>query len=228
MSGRRVALGMAGAAALAAAALFASCGDGDGPNTCFDSNAFSYGFRPAADTTIVFHWPADRMPVRFYADTGGELRADVLASLTTWVNAFHCQEAYFQLVSDSTRADVVIRRSPNLPPVGGAVRSLGADSVGACVGRTDFLIDTTNHLTGPFRAWVVPLAAGDPVALAGCFRMTTTHEIGHTLGIFTHSSDPGDLMYSTPRRSTLSLDDRYTLQRLYHTATTVQPAPATR
>jgi len=213
--------------ALAAAALLAACGDGTKPNTCYDSNAFSYGFRPQADTTLVFHWPADRMPVRFYADTTGALRENVLAGLTAWVNAYHCQEASFQLVQDSTTADVIVRQAPFLPPVGAAM-TLDADSVGACVGRTDFQIDTARALTGPFRAWVVPQATADPVALAGCFRMVTTHELGHAIGIFTHSPDPGDLMYSTPRRGTLSPDDRYTLQRLYHTTPTVRPSPRAR
>lgn len=215
-------------AALAAAAVLAACGDGNRPNTCYDSNAFSYGFRPAADTTIVFRWPADRMPVRFYADTAGGLRDDLQASLTIWVNAFHCQEASFQLALDSTTADVIVRRAPSLPPTSAPAFSFGADSVGACAGRSDFEIDSTRALTGPFHAYIVPLAVGDPVALAGCFRMVTTHELGHTLGIFTHSPDPDDLMYATPRRGTLSPDDRYTLQRLYHTTPTVRPAPRSR
>ncbi len=164
------------------------------------------------------------MPVRFYADTTGALRTNVLAGLTTWVGAYHCDEASFQLWPDSTTADVIVRQVPLLPPAGAAM-TLAADSVGACVGRTDFQIDTARALTGPFRAWVVPLAAADPVALAGCYRMVTTHELGHTLGIFAHSSDPADLMYSAPRRGTLSPDDRYTFQLLYHTTPTVRPAP---
>jgi hypothetical protein len=228
VSARGPALRLGGfALALAGAALLAACGDGTKPNTCYDSNAFSYGFRPQADTTIVFRWPADRMPVRFYADTAGALRANVLAGLTAWVNAYHCDEARFQLVTDSTATDVIVRQVLLLPPAGAAM-TIAADSVGACVGRTDFGIDTTHALTGPFRAWVVPMAAADPVALAGCFRMVTTHEIGHALGIFTHSPDPGDLMYATPRRGTLSPNDRYTLQRLYHTIPTIRPAPRTR
>jgi predicted Zn-dependent protease len=215
------------ALALAVAALLAACGDGTKPNTCYDSNAFSYGFRPQADTTIVFRWPADRMPVRFYADTTSGLRANVLAGITAWVNAYHCNEASFALVQDSTTADVIVRQAPLLPPAGAAM-TLHADSVGACIGRTDFQIDSTHTLVGPFRAWVVPMAAADPTALAGCYRMVTTHEIGHTLGIFRHSPDPDDLMYPTPRRGTLSPDDRYTLQRLYHTTPNVLPAARTR
>ena len=32
---------------------------------------------------------------------------------------------------------------------------------------------------------------------------------------------------ATPRRATLSADDRYTLQSLYHTTPTIKPAPLT-
>jgi predicted Zn-dependent protease len=55
--------------------------------------------------------------------------------------------------------------------------------------------------------------------------MTTTHELGHAIGLLVHSTNPADIMYPTPRRSTLSADDRYTLQSLYHTTATIKPAP---
>jgi predicted Zn-dependent protease len=99
--------------------------------------------------------------------------------------------------------------------------------VGACTGRTDGTFDSTLTLNGPVRSYIAPLAAQDSVALSGCFRMTTTHELGHALGILAHSTSPGDIMYPTPHRSTLSLNDSYTLQLLYHTTATIKPAPLT-
>jgi hypothetical protein len=211
-------------AALAGSALLAACG-GTNPNTCYDSNAFSYGFALGGDSTLVFHWPADRMPVRYYAEPTGALVTNVHASLTTWVNAFHCQEAWFLLVTDSSRAEVIVRQVATLPPTDARSVVLAADSVGACSGLTHGYFDSTNTLTGPMRTYIAPLGVSDTAALAGCYRMVTTHELGHTLGIFAHSADPADLMYPTPRRSTLSPNDRYTLQRLYHTTPTIQPAP---
>ena len=213
-------------AALAAAVALA-CGDGNNPNTCFESNAFSYGFFVGGDTALVFRWPADRMPVRFYAEATGNLRSNVLAGLTTWVNGFRCQEAAFQLVSDSTAADVIVRQAAVLPPVASRAFVMAADSVGACGGRTDGTFDSTLTLTGPVRSYIVPIAVGDSVALAGCYRMVTTHEIGHALGLLSHSTDPTDIMYTTPRRSSLSPGDRYTLQSLYHRTPTIRPAPRT-
>lgn len=215
----------ASSAALAAAAFLAACGDGNNPNACFESNAFSYGFFIGHDSALVFHWPADRMPVRFYAEPTGALQANVLAGLTTWVNGFRCQEASFQLVGDSAAADVIIRQVAVLPPVASRAFALAADSVGACGGRTDGTFDSTLTLTGPVRSYIVPITLGDSVALAGCYRMVTAHEIGHTLGLLSHSADPADLMYTTPRRSSLSPNDRYTLQTLYHRTPTIRPAP---
>jgi predicted Zn-dependent protease len=215
------------AAALAALALAAAACGVHRPNTCFDSNGFSYGFHIAGDSTLVFHWPADRMPVRTYAEPTGATPTNVLASLQTWVNAFHCGEAWFVVVADSTQADIIVRPVPILPPLAARTVTFGADSVGACTGRTDGTFDSTLTLDGPVRSYIAPMAGRDSVALAGCFRMVTTHELGHALGILAHSTDPGDLMYTTPRRSTLSLNDRYTLQQLYHTTPTIKPAPRT-
>jgi len=214
----------AAGAALAGGALLVAC-DGTGPNTCYDSNAFSYGFALGGDSTLVFRWPADRMPIRYYAEPTGALRSNVRASLTTWANAFLCQEASFQPVTDSSRAEVIVRQVPILPPMAAGRVVLAADSVGACGGRTDGSFDSTNTLTGPLRTYVAPLGVGDTAALAACYRMVTTHELGHTLGLFAHSRNAADLMYPTPRRSTPSPDDRYTLQRLYHTTPTIRPAP---
>jgi predicted Zn-dependent protease len=205
--------------ALAAAA----CSDG-GPNTCFDSNASSYGFAIGGDTTLVFHWPANRMPVRAYAEPTGAAPANLAAGLQTWANGFHCREASFVVVTDSTIADIIVRQVPALPPQPVRGVTLGADSAGACTGRTDGTYDTTLTLTGPVRSYIAPMPARDSTALAGCYRMTTTHELGHALGILAHSTDPGDIMYPTPRRSTLSPNDRYTIQQLYHTTPTIKPA----
>jgi hypothetical protein len=219
--------GAAARAAPVAAALLlaaAACHD-QRPNTCFDSNAFSYGFYVGGDTSLVFHWPAGRMPVRVYAEPTGDAPANVVAGLQTWVGAFHCDEAWFTTTTDSTHADIIVREVADFPPLPAHAISLGADSVGACTGRTDGTFDSTLTLNGPVRSYIAPFGAQDSVALAGCFRMTTTHELGHALGILAHSTSAADIMYPTPHRSTLSANDRYTLQLLYHTTATIKPAP---
>lgn len=46
----------------------------------------------------------------------------------------------------------------------------------------------------------------------------TLHELGHALGIWGHSPDPGDIMYARPIVSGLSDRDKRTILRLYGTA----------
>jgi len=58
--------------------------------------------------------------------------------------------------------------------------------------------------------------------LESCLDLTTAHELGHALGIFQHSPDPGDLMYSDPVVTAPSARDRNTINRAYHTPTTIQ------
>ena len=212
---------LAGAAALAAAA----CHGGEGPNSCFDSNAASYGFHLGGDTTLTFRWPAARMPVRVYTASTGEMPANAFAGMTAWVNGLRCGELSLQVSYDSTQADIIVRKVDILPAAAPGGIVLAADSVGACGGRTDGTFDSTLTLSGPVRSYIVPILVGDSTALAGCLRMVTTHELGHAIGLLAHSPHQTDLMYVFPQRSTLSTDDRYTLQQLYHTTPTIHPAP---
>jgi predicted Zn-dependent protease len=46
--------------------------------------------------------------------------------------------------------------------------------------------------------------------------LTTTHELGHAIGIFAHSPDPGDIMFGDPVVSELSDRDRATAEAAYH------------
>jgi len=52
--------------------------------------------------------------------------------------------------------------------------------------------------------------------LSECFAITTTHELGHSLGLFQHTSDTLDIMYSFPQATALSVRDINTAQALSH------------
>jgi predicted Zn-dependent protease len=65
---------------------------------------------------------------------------------------------------------------------------------------------------------------GSP-GLDECIALTTAHEVGHSLGIFTHSPDPQDLMYSDPIISMISRRDRSTAELAYHTPPTLTIEP---
>jgi phosphoenolpyruvate carboxykinase (ATP) len=62
---------------------------------------------------------------------------------------------------------------------------------------------------------IVFLTADDP-GLPACLALTTTHELGHALGIFQHSDEPSDLMYASPTVPGPSERDLETAEHIYH------------
>ncbi len=211
----------AGAAGLAAAI---ACHDTTGTSACFEPNASGYQFSLAADTGFVFRWPGSYMPVRVYAEDVGELQANTAAAMQLWVNAFRCSELSMVTVTDSTKADIIVRNPAFLPPVAGAV-VVAADSVGACRGvTTDSTFTGLSTLAEPVRVFVAPVSV-DSAAVAACYHFVTAHELGHALGLLSHSPDTLDIMYTQPRRRVLSEADKFTIQVLYHAAPTIGPPP---
>ena len=100
-------------------------------------------------------------------------------------------------VADSTIADVIIRNPAQMPPaVAGA--SLMADSTDACDGRTDVDLNANDELVRPLRVFIAP-ASLNTQDVEACYRFVTAHEIGHTLGLFSHSANVNDLMFARPR-----------------------------
>jgi predicted Zn-dependent protease len=66
---------------------------------------------------------------------------------------------------------------------------------------------------------------GDPLtdSAQACLTRVAAHEVGHTLGLFQHSDDPGDLMYSFPAVNRPSTRDANTVITLYGTVRNVAP-----
>lgn len=216
---KTAAAGIALALALAAAA---ACND-TSVSSCFEPNVAAYEFNPPGDTNDVFHWPASYLPVRVYAEPVGRLQDNADSAMRLWVNAFRCRELSMLRVADSTAADIVLRNPVALPAPAAGLH-FAADSVGACTGRTDVSIDAQNRIERPIRSYVAPQNL-DTAAVSACYHFVVAHELGHALGLFQHSSDPGDLMYPVPRRRALSAADRFTIQILYNTPPTMAPTP---
>lgn len=213
-------LQLVAAALLGAAAIAGTACHDMGPSACLEPNAIAYPFWLPGDSSKWFHWPAGKMPLKVYAEPVGELQADVDSGAALWTAAMRCGGISFVRVADSTLADIVVRNPPVLPPAGAAplmqVR-MAADSVGACVGVTQATIDTTGatwRLIPPLRSYVSPQSS-DTAAATACYHFTVAHEMGHAIGLLSHSSDSTDLMYYRPRRRSASPDDRYTLETLY-------------
>ena len=218
---RRLVIGLA---PLAAAAALAACHDSVGAAACLEPNGVAYDFTINGDPALVFRWPASYNRVRVYAEPVGELQQNAQAAMDLWASAFRCGELSLTLTSDSTHADIIVRNPVALPVAAAASRFvLRADSVHGCGGVTVF--DTTaGRLAGPMRAYVAPKSA-DTAAVRACYHFVTAHELGHALGLGSHSSDTNDLMNALPRRRALSARDRYTIQLLYHTTPTIGPPP---
>jgi predicted Zn-dependent protease len=198
-------------------ALAAACADPMVP-----SHAPAYPFDAFGD---VFHWPADRLPVRFYADPRGTLQTLVAHAVDTWERQFLYGEFRGVMVNDSNTADVIVTWADSVPP--DATPDTGP-AVNACGGLTQGFLDSTGTaFDGPFHVQLSVLtgAVFTPGQVQACMQRTTIHELGHTLGLFQESPDPRDIMASPPSVNLPSAGDRRTVETLYHTTPTLGPPP---
>jgi hypothetical protein len=193
---------------------------------CLEPNAEIYSFYLPGSSSKFFHWPRGRMPLRVYVENPA-LNATVEAGALLWMRAMYCSELSLVRTGDSAQADIVVRNPGALPAPRPGTVVAAADSIGACSGSTQFDTNAdTTQLIPPMRVYLVANSfETDSAAIAGCYRFTFAHELGHALGLFRHSSNPDDIMFSTPYRSLLTLNDRYTIQKLYNTTPTVSVAP---
>lgn len=206
---------------LAALVLAAGC-DGITP----PDRTGGYVFRHT--TGIVFHWPAARLPVRYWVPPdGGQAAEWIQAGIATWRAQLLYGEFDGVLVADSAAADVVVAVRPPTPPTGAVTDA--AVEPGACRGVTTFTVtDDFTRLAGPFVLELNWDGRFTDDAIVNCLYRVALHEVGHTLGIFAHSPEPGDLMAPVPLVRDPTLNDRRTVEALYHTPPDVGPFGATR
>ena len=165
----------------------------------------------------IFHWPANRLPVRFWADPRGNMNALVQNAIDVWQDQFMYGEFTGVLVSDSALADVQFTWSDSVPP---AVAADPGPPVKACGGNTQpDSTDANGQIWGAFHSGITILLVGaTPGQVEACVRRTVIHEMGHGLGILNDNApDSTDIMYFTPLVPVPSAADRTTIQTLYHT-----------
>lgn len=99
----------------------------------------------------------------------------------------------------------------------------------ASIGHASFNIETLNTEDPMKRLRVtIVVNTGEPGSAITLenrkqqVRKLVLHELGHSIGIWGHSSDPGDIMYTHPLVSDLSSRDVRTIQKLYG----IQQVPA--
>lgn len=194
--------------------LLSACGE---PTIPVRTKAYDFDF--GGD---VFHWPPNRLPVRFYAVAAGNLPFLVQRAIGVWEEQFLYDEFRGVLTDDSTRADVIVRWSGAVPP---DVPPDTGPPVFACDGLTSFWVDTLGRALDSMRVELGVRTGFTAAQVAACTRRLAIHELGHALGLFQHSPSPADIMAPNPTVSLPSADDRRTAEVLYHTAPTLAPPP---
>jgi predicted Zn-dependent protease len=197
-------------AALSAGAL--SCADSTAP-----THTPLYEWRLVVETdTLSFHWPTSMLPVRIWVQDSLDMPAHIQDAIATWRAAFLYGEYDAVLVSDSSTADVVVRVGP-LPVKAMATVGRLRTMFPGCEGETDVDTAATRfQLQLPVRMTIHPKYDPAQSDLTECFAITTTHELGHSLGLFRHTSDTLDIMYAQPQATGLSVRDINTAQVLSH------------
>ena len=169
--------------------------------------------QPAVDS-LRFHWPRSSVPVRYWVEDSLEAPAHVRAAIATWKSAFLYKEWDGTVVGDSNQADVIIRVL-NPPPKPGPSTIRIASRRPECEGATDVdTVATRREFLVPVRVFLNPKFVNESLSL--CMKITAIHELGHTMGLFQHSSDINDMMFTDPEAVRLSARDISTVEALYH------------
>lgn len=170
---------------------------------------------PGTADTLSFHWPSSRLPVKIWAQDTLDLTTHVQTGIQIWKAAFLYGEFDAVVVADSSVADVVVLAGS--PIKVGFSTWFESAMAPECEGGTAFeLPEGSREIQLPIT--VLINARFDPATpgVSECLALTTTHELGHAIGIFAHSPVSSDLMYLDPTVSVLSARDRATAELAYH------------
>jgi predicted Zn-dependent protease len=169
---------------------------------------------PQVDT-LSFHWPRGSIPVKIWVENQFGVPDRVREGIALWKPVFVYGEWDAKLISDSNAADVIVRTAQ--PPPQSAEPGFSLPALAQpCVGATDVdTVATRFQLSVPIHVYVFPLVPADP-NITACLRTVSAHELGHSLGLFQHSTDTLDLMFAVPTADALTDRDIGTAVNAYH------------
>lgn len=199
-----------------------------GALSCSDATAPArldvYEWRLVVDAdTLSFHWPRNTLPVKVWVQDTLDMPDRVQEGIEAWRGAFLYGEWDAALVADSSVADVVVRVTGALPAGVSTVARLRTMFPG-CEGATDVDTAATRfQLRVPIRVYLTPRYDPASTDLTECFRVTATHELGHSLGIFRHAPDAAEIMYAQPVVAAPSARDDHTAEALTHYPANMTP-----
>jgi hypothetical protein len=171
---------------------------------------------PGTTDTLSFHWPRSRLPVRIWAEDTLNLPVHVEQGIARWESAFLYGEFAGVRVADSATAHVIVT-SGSTVKLGRNATRLERLAAPECEGGTDVVLTPgSSEIELPIRVFVNPRFDPALPEVDQCMALTTTHELGHAIGIFAHSPVATDIMYFDPVVATLSARDRATVERAYH------------
>lgn len=196
---------------VAALVVVAACGTIGSPlitsSDVYEFRGFDQG------DTVIFHWQRADLPVRVWVASDSPIRQYVETAIARWQGAFLYGEFSATMVTDSTKADVIVRNTPS--DLGGGLHRFAAE----CIGETDPNIDlVSNTASMPMHVFMYPAASQPGPGLAACYSVTMTHEFGHVIGIINGNhagTNSGDVMFPNPVFDGLSNRDRLTANTLY-------------
>jgi hypothetical protein len=169
---------------------------------------------PRVDT-LSFHWPRGSIPVKIWVENQYSMPDRIREGIALWKPAFVYGEWNAKLVADSSLAEVIVR-TIQPPPLSRAAAHRFPALVAPCIGATDVDTGATRfQLVVPIHLYVFPTLPAD-TGITRCLRTVAAHELGHSLGLFQHSKDSLDLMFSVPTATRLSDRDVGTAVNAYH------------
>jgi hypothetical protein len=199
-----------------------SCADIASPTR---SNAYEWRLinptGPGTADTLSFHWPSSRLPVKVWAQDTLNLPAHTRDGIAQWKAGFLYGEFNAVMVSDSNAADVMVSEGTAIKG-GFSVTHLESMLAPECEGGTDFDLPVgSREIQPPIRIFLNLRVVTDAPGVEPCLALTTTHELGHAIGIFAHSPVATDIMYADPTVPGPSERDRVTAELVYHTEPTL-------